>query len=81
MLSQITTSIFNTLQTLCAYKLQNSNGKPQAVPTNTSSSETIIHIRFIIKVQLASNLNYNEVRNKPMTLWNDELPQALEKES
>jgi len=81
MLNQITTSIFNTFQALCAYKLQNSNGKPQAVPTNTSSSEAIIHIRFIIKVQFASNLNYIEVRNKLMTPWNDEMPQALEKES
>ena len=51
------------------------------MPTNTSSSEAIIHIWFIIKVQLASNLDYIEVQNKPIAPWNDEMPQALEKES
>lgn len=80
MLNQVTTSIFTSNQALCAY-FQNSNGKPQAVPTNTSYSEAIIHIWFIFRVQFASNLDYIEVRNQPMNPWNDEMPQALGKES
>ena len=68
--------------TLCTlFFFQNSNGKPQAVPTNTSYSEAIIHIWLFIKVQFASNLDYIEVRNQPMNPWNDEMPQALGKES